>query len=351
MDISRSDLEKNIISLLDELGVPGAVVSMRSQTYGNLEILYGYSNLKKKRPMSTQIIYPIASVTKTFTGTIFLQAYDEGLVCLDASIDTVFVGVPNGENITIRQVGNMTSGLFNLSESPKFLEVVLNDPYRTWSTMELVSLGLTNPPYFPPGTGFYYSNTNTLILGAALERIYEKKFCKILHERMLSPLNLKNTTFEPIIPKGGATGYIIENGEYIPTAASGLKPVTTGYNYSYTWAEGEIMSNVNDMHKYARRSIGKHETISKNAARQQRKWVTSEVIDGITRKYGFQLQKINNYIGHNGSVPGFSNFVLSNNASKTTIVVMCNIQDTESGISPANEITYLLVKAFPGYPC
>jgi D-alanyl-D-alanine carboxypeptidase len=333
-------LKRNIMVLLTELNVPGAIISIRSRTYGNMDILYGYSNIRKKTPMDTRLIYPIASVTKTFTGTMFLQAYDENLVNLNESIDTCFVGIPNGENITIREVGNMTSGLFNYTESPKFIEVVKHNPYRTWSTMELVALGLTNPPYFPPGTDFHYSNTNTLILGASLERIYEQKYSKLLEERMIIPLGLKNTTFQPIVPDGGVTGYVIKGGNYVPT---------TGYNYSYSWAEGEIMSNVEDMHKYARKSIGQHQTISKKAYKEQTKWIISEVVEGITRKYGFQMEKIDNYIGHNGSIPGFSNFVLTNNASMTTIVVMCNLQFTESGINPANQITYLIVKTLPGY--
>jgi D-alanyl-D-alanine carboxypeptidase len=340
-DYLTTIIQKKTIALLKKLGVPGAVVSINSKTYGNIEILYGHSNIEKRTPMSTKLIYPIGSVTKTFTGTMFLQAYDEDLVDLDKNINSCFVGVPNGKYIKVREIGNMTSGLFNYTESPAYDDINESDPYRIWSTMELILLGLTNPVYFPSGSDIHYSNTNSIILGASLENIYGKQFYEILQERMIKPLGLQNTTFNSIVPKDGVTGYIIKDGQYNSTI---------GYNYSWAWCAGQMLSNVDDMHKYARTSIGKHKTISKNAAKQQRKWISYEVIaKGVAKRYGFHMVKLNNYIGHNGNLPGFSTYVLCNNASKTTIVIMCNLQFTEFGLVPANEIANYIVRALPGY--
>jgi D-alanyl-D-alanine carboxypeptidase len=142
--------------------------------------------------MSTSLLYAIGSVTKTFTGTLFLQAYDEGLVNLDDPISKYFVGIPNGDNITVRQVGNMRSGLYDFIDAKVFNDALDENTFRVWSPCEPMSIGITNSPYFPPDTDFRYSSTNSIILGACIERLFNNDFATILQERMLQPLGLHN---------------------------------------------------------------------------------------------------------------------------------------------------------------
>ena len=111
----------------------------------------------------------IGSITKSFTGTVVLQLVDEGWLGLDDPISRHLAGVPNGDNITIRQLLNMTSGLYNYSEDRGFNESLDADPGRVWTPEELLAIGLGRQPYFPPGTGFHYSNTNSVLLGKLVE--------------------------------------------------------------------------------------------------------------------------------------------------------------------------------------
>jgi len=80
----------------------------------------------------------IGSITKTFTGTVVLQLVDEGWLGLDDPISRHLTGVPNGDNITIRQLLNMTSGLYNYSEDLAFNESLDADPERVWTPEELL---------------------------------------------------------------------------------------------------------------------------------------------------------------------------------------------------------------------
>ncbi|WP_373191186.1 serine hydrolase domain-containing protein, partial [Mycobacterium marinum] len=73
--------------------------------------------------------------------------------------------VPNGDNITIEQLLNMRSGLYNYSETPEVNEALDNDPQRVWTPDELLTIAYQNPPYFLPGAGYHYSNTNYVLLG------------------------------------------------------------------------------------------------------------------------------------------------------------------------------------------
>ena len=329
-----------ILDLLTTLEAPGVIVSIRSEVYKSQDILYGYSNLETMEPMSTSLLFPIGSVTKTFTGTMLLQAYDAGLVNLHRSVNSIFLGINGGEYITIRDVGDMRSGIYNYTETELFQEVNVEDPYRVWSPSELLSIGLAEAPYFEPGSAFHYSNTNSVILGLAVERLFNDSYEEILYQQMLEPLELHNTSFKQVVPLAGSiTGYTYVNDELVPT---------TGYNNSWGWSAGQIISNVLDMHKYAKKSLGQHKTLSKDATLQQRRWSTLDIVDGVEMGYGFQLEKLNNYIGHRGSLPGYSSYVLCNVPTRTTIVIVANLQTSKDGVTVVDPILRLLLELLPG---
>ena len=79
--------------------------------------------------------------------------------------------VPNGENITIAQLLDMRSGLHSYSELVSFNRILDEEPPKVWQPDELVAMGLAEEPYFPPGDGYHYSNTNTVLLGMIIEEI------------------------------------------------------------------------------------------------------------------------------------------------------------------------------------
>ncbi len=336
-------LKKEILVILKSLKVPGSIVSIRSETYGNMELFYGYSNLEKKIKMrcSKDLLWKIGSVTKTFTGTMILQMLDEGKLKLDNSINTVLFGIPNGKNITIREIGAMRSGIANYTATPEVNEDHPPYPHRVWIPSELLTLGINEPPDFPPSTDFHYSNTNSIILSNIVERLNPKNggpgsFQEELCRRMLVPLKLHNTNILPLIGRPCIHGYE-------PNPDGTYKDITN-YNESWAWSAGQMNSNLEDLHRYLKLSINKHITISDYAARQQRFWQSSGTVDGVTEQYGFHLLKADNYIGHNGALPGYSCSAFINPKTKTSIVVMCNIRATLDEINPSEKITHLVIR-------
>lgn len=326
-DLRRVNMscKRKIDRVVKVLSVPGTLVSVRSETYGSWDWQYG-------DVITADTQFPIGSVTKTFTGTLALQAYDERLIPdLDAPISSIHPHIPNGDSITVRQVGSMRSGLYNYTESMSDADLS-----KEWRSRELIKRGLSRPPYFPPGTDFHYSNTNTVILGSALERLYKKPIHKLVHQRICVPLGLRNTYYGDLRGDNAITGHEYTDGEYIPVDWS---------RRSWANAAGEIVSTANDMHIYARRSMAHHRTISKNAVRQQRLWQTSEVQpNGLLAQYGFNMVKTSNYIGHNGSVPGCTCSVFADLSTRTTIVVVCNAQTGVDGSEAAKIVSLDLIK-------
>jgi D-alanyl-D-alanine carboxypeptidase len=75
--------------------------------------------------------------------------------------------VPSGNQITLRQLAAMRSGLYDYGDdtNPKLPE----KPFRQWTPRELLETAFRHPLLFPPGSAFDYSNTNTVLLGVVVE--------------------------------------------------------------------------------------------------------------------------------------------------------------------------------------
>ena len=145
--------------------------------------------------MKTDFYSRIGSVTKTFTVTAVLQLADQGKLGLDDSIAEFIDGVPLGDRITLRQLARMQSGLFNYSESPEFQQAVFADARRTFTPRELLNYALEQPNRFPPGEGFEYSNTNTVLLGLVVQKVSGQPLPDYIHDHILVPLGMSHTSF------------------------------------------------------------------------------------------------------------------------------------------------------------
>jgi D-alanyl-D-alanine carboxypeptidase len=106
--------------------------------------------------------FRIGSATKTFVATVVMQLVDEGRVGLDDPVDRYVPGVPKGDLITVRQVLNHTSGLYDYAHEEGYSTNRWRgaDRFRDYRPRELLDVAFARPSYFDPGEGWHYSNTN-----------------------------------------------------------------------------------------------------------------------------------------------------------------------------------------------
>jgi D-alanyl-D-alanine carboxypeptidase len=142
--------------LLDELvatGPPGAIGLARhhDETWRGAS---GLAILDPARPMRPGLRYKIGSVNKTFVATVVLQLVGEQRLRLGDSVERWLPGlVPNGDNITIRQLLQHTSGLFDYLQDPRVAEPYLQgDLDFVWQPRQLVAIATEHPPLCAPGT-------------------------------------------------------------------------------------------------------------------------------------------------------------------------------------------------------
>jgi D-alanyl-D-alanine carboxypeptidase len=280
----------------------------------------------------------IGSVTKTFTATLLLKAEDEGLLSLDDTIDRYVKGVPNGDKITLRQIANMTSGIASYTEDDQWVKEWSSDPYRVWKPEELAQIGIKDSPLFDPGTEWYYSDTNYVLLGLVLEQVTGKPIGDLYREQIIGPLGLQSTSFpdpaDSSLPEPHAQGYTLQG------QSSGGKPIdATDWSASEAWAAGAMISTVEDLLVYGR-ALGTGKGLL--SPEQQSERLDSFVSDVPPLNqpplkgnlaYGIGLGKDHGWIGHNGEIPGFNTYLFYHPGLDAVVAVEVN-SDISSGKCP-----------------
>ncbi|HDR7472210.1 serine hydrolase domain-containing protein [Bacillus toyonensis] len=312
---------KNAIRDALQLGYPGilANISKGGKTWSYAA---GIADVRTKKPMKADFRFRIGSVTKTFIATVLLQLSGENRLNLDDSIEKWLPGVIqgngyDGNQITIRQILNHTSGIADYMNSKDF---DIMDTKKSYTAEEFVKMGISLPPEFAPGKGWSYSNTGYVLLGILIEKVTGNSYAEEIENRIIEPLDLSNT-FLPgnssVIPgTKHARGYIQLDG------ASELKDVTYINPGS---SDGDMISTADDLNKFFSYLLS-----GKLLKEQQLKeMLTTVPTDREGTGYGlgiveFKLPNGVSVWGHRGSVLGFSTFVGGTLGGKHTLAVNLN---------------------------
>ncbi|MCC6703163.1 MAG: serine hydrolase [Fluviicola sp.] len=140
--------------------------------------------------------YLIGSVTKTITSACVLQLADEGVLHLDDSLYEWLPAMPYIDTtITIRQLLNHTSGIYDVLSHPHNQDSLLADVSRIWTPEELIDRFIS-PAIFAPGTSWSYSNTNYFLLSMIIKEATGNPYYTELRNRFYTPLQL-NSFFIP----------------------------------------------------------------------------------------------------------------------------------------------------------
>jgi D-alanyl-D-alanine carboxypeptidase len=341
---TTADLDVALKKSFKESDAPGVVAAVQTPEYTWIRAL-GVADRASGEPMTPEMYHRAGSVTKTFTATLLLQAAGDGLLSLDDTIDKYIKGVPNGDEITLRELANMTSGVATYSENKKFDfdGDPGTDPYRVWEPEELAQIGIEDSPLFDPGTQFNYSNTNYVLLGLVLEQVTGKPIGELYRQRIIEPLGLKDTSFPTLadtsLPDPHAQGYTLQG------RSSGEKPRNaTDWNASWTWTAGMMISTVDDLLVYGR-AMGTGKGLLPQAQQDERiDSLVSDVppFDQPPLKgdfgYGLGLMKEHGWIGHSGVIPGY-NTALYYNRELDAVLVVETDSDIFSGECPKERPT------------
>ncbi|CAA9309075.1 MAG: Beta-lactamase class C-like and penicillin binding proteins (PBPs) superfamily, partial [uncultured Chloroflexia bacterium] len=295
------------------------------------------ANLSTEEPMTPEVHQRIGSVTKTFTISLLLQAEADGLLSLDYTIDQYVEDVPNGGEITLRQMANMTSGIASYTFDEQWQDELFSDPQRVWTPEELLRFGIEDSPAFSPGTEFQYSNSNTVLLGLVLEQVSGRPIADLYREEILQPLGLQQTSFpntDPSLSEPHPQGYTLQGQD------DGEPANATAWNPSWGWTAGGMISTVDDLLVYGR-ALGTGEGLL--PPEQQAERLDSFLTDDLPpnsadRAYGLGLGREYGWLGHTGELPGYNTAVYYSPELDATVVVEVN-SDIAAGDCPEDKPT------------
>jgi D-alanyl-D-alanine carboxypeptidase len=165
--------------------------------------------------------FAFASMSKTFTSALILQLVAEGRIRLTDPATALLPPLkkPIDRRITIAMLLDHTSGLHDFFLNPKIDKPLQSDPTRVWTAAD--SLGYVGKPYFAPGKGWHYSNTNYLLLGLIAERVTGQPLASAIRTRLLQPSRLPTIWYQAIEqPRVG-----LAHGYRLPGTKVTVKPI------------------------------------------------------------------------------------------------------------------------------
>ncbi len=317
--------EAKLQDALDALvgaGVPGAVALVRVGDR-TIRLASGYGNLEPSTPMRATDRFRIGSATKPFVAAVALQLVDEGTLSLADTVEHWLPGVvPNGERITVRQLLNHTSGLFEYLEDRRVLGGWPNRiPTRVWTPRELVAIAVSHPPLFAPGARWSYSNTNYFLLGLIIQATTKRPLGTELGRRIFAPLRLHKTSFDTTTRIAGryAHGYERVGGRRLRDIGE-ISP-------SLYWAAGAIVSTADDLARFF------DELLSGRLLRPKLlEAMRTTVPVSPFQQYGLGVYRSRipcrgPFWGHGGGMPGYSTEALRRQDGRRQFVLFFNTSD------------------------
>ncbi|MGW6915369.1 serine hydrolase domain-containing protein [Kitasatospora sp. NPDC054939] len=312
----RVDGQQELRDLVEHGGMTAALAEIRIAGRSPWRGAAGAADLATGQPARSDGRFRIGSVTKTFVATVVLQLVGEGRLRLDDPVERHLPGVvPNGAAITVRQLLNHTSGLFNFTEDPRFLitsEADLQDfayggwRYRNYRPQQLAAVSAEHPPYFAPGQGWHYSNTNYVLAGMIVQKVTGRTWQREVERRIVRPLHLDDTVFP-----GSETGLGGPHARTYLDMPAGPADITR-LNPTVVDAAGNGISTTSDLNRFHAALFG-----GKLLRPAQLAALTDTVPTTIEGgRYGLGVLRIDlgpdceAAWGHDGGLPGWSTLLL-----------------------------------------
>ncbi|HEX2206742.1 MAG TPA: serine hydrolase domain-containing protein [Longimicrobium sp.] len=293
---------------------------------------YGRANLELDVPTPPDAVYDIGSQAKTFTAAAVMRLAEQGELSLDDPVARHLPGVlpaEIGERVTVRHLLNHTSGLWEYTRLPAFMELWQRSYPAPPSGDTLLALIAAQPLDFEPGTAMVYNNSGYHLLGALVERVSGKSLEDYLADELFPRAGMRHTRryrATEIIPNL-ASGYV--------TGPRGLRP---GHGQGDLWWNRGSSGYVSTAADVGRWLQALHGGRILGPRMYQALVAPATLADGTTLRYGsgvlLQTMRGHRAISHGGAIPsGYNSFGAWLPDDSLAIVVLSNTlgaADTEA---------------------
>ncbi len=197
-EILASHIEAAMAEYLAFSGDPGVSVAIRLADASTFVEVAGVSDMVTKEPMTTRTAFRVGSNTKPYISALIMMLVDEGLVALDDPVSLYLTDYPKWDDITIRQLLGMKSGIVDYLLSESFMMAAVFAPSTLTTPQVLLDFVKDADLMFEPGSECYYTNTNYIIVGLIIEEVTGQPAHEALKSRLLDPLGLVDTYLDVV---------------------------------------------------------------------------------------------------------------------------------------------------------
>ena len=192
----------------------------------------GLADLEAGVPCTSATRFQVCSVSKQFTAAACLLLVESGSLALREPVGRWLPEAPpQWQQVTLHHLLSHTAGI------PHWLEAPGLDPAEAMSISRRLEIILTTPLRSEPGAQWHYSSPGYVLAGLIVERAGGRPYGEFLAERIMSPLQLTQTTVGGV-PDGAARGY--KDGQ----------PVTP-FDLDRVPGTGDVWSTASDLSRFA----------------------------------------------------------------------------------------------------
>lgn len=316
---SQNKVKEKLGNYLDSLFVHHKVMGSFAFTDGNqtnfLKVV-GFSDVEKQQKANMDTQYRIGSISKTFTAVLIMKAVEDKKLFLDRKLSDFYPEIPNADKITIENLLQHRSGIHNLTDEAEYGQYYT----RPQTEAELVNIIKKYKSDFEPGSKHSYSNSNYILLGFILEKVYKKPYTELIKDKIAKPLKLTLTEAGGKIDssKNQAESYLYANGKYQ------IFPET---DMSIPGGAGNIISTPTELIQFIL-GLEQGKLIKKESLAKMKHFIDDYGYGLVKFPYG----KISGF-GHNGGIDGFRSALFYFPDLKVAVSYVVNQADVD-----ANEI-------------
>ncbi|MEO0341739.1 MAG: serine hydrolase domain-containing protein, partial [Bacteroidota bacterium] len=295
------DLEKKIDAYLQpliEMDAWSGVIGIYKNGDPVLEKAYGYADREWEIPMSIDGRFRIASISKVFTEVAILILAEQGKLDTEDFLAKFYPGFPSGQEITLNQLLNHTSGLPHLNSFENYDELIKSD----YTLTEVISLFKDLPLDFEPGERYRYSNSGYVMLAYVIEQVSGLSYQSFLKEQIFDRIGLKNTGIdqsEQILAKR-VKGYMFDPAAKLAKASYVNMDIKIG--------GGSLYSNLRDL------AIFTHSLVEGQLLHET----------SLDQLSNIQTQNTGKFFTANGRVQGYCHQITHRYEDGLTVIVLGN---------------------------
>lgn len=329
-DIDPAKVHDLVAGMLESRGLVGLSAAVVENGTTVLAEGFGVRDLATGEPVAADTMFAIGSITKQFTAACVLLLAEDGKLSVTDKVAKYYPGLTRAADITLLDLMNHVSGYADYYP----LDFVDRPMARPTPSDEVIRRFATRPLDFEPGARYSYSNTGYLILGRVVEKVGGEPYGAFLSRRILEPLGLGRTAYEPD-PEGpglarGHMSFWLGAPEIVPLEGKG-----------WVAAAGALFSTPTDLAAWDLALVG-----GKVLKPASFKLMTTprRLNDGTMSNYGCGLAMGERggvaFLSHSGAVNGFHALNIVVPSTRSAAILFSNL----SSYSDTNAVYAELVK-------